>query len=353
VQSAVGPSWLDRTGVRAALAWLRLATDTDQLRASDVREAARRPPGGRSQTLVGWMAEQRSVSGLRRLAGRLSDRDAPKVESFADDLEAVARVARGGTSAQVLRRIRAIGLDDAMRALDGFQRSPKQSGQLDDLDALIELAAIHPDPASFEPWLRDELRAGGDPDGVRLATVHRVKGREWPFVVLHDAGDEQLPHRLAEDLEEERRIFHVAVTRASRRVTVVAPRAAPSPFVAEALGEQSTTAARRGRMERDREPGGSRSPRRDRGASGQAGGQAAVSSADPVLASALRDWRRDRAKADAVPAYVVFSDATLEAIAAAAPTSLVQLGRLKGIGPAKLERYGGDILAVVAESVPT
>jgi DNA helicase-2/ATP-dependent DNA helicase PcrA len=64
----------------------------------------------------------------------------------------------------------------------------------------------------------------------------------------------------------------------------------------------------------------------------------------------LREWRRERAKADAVPAYVVFSDATLEAIAVASPSSLVELGRHKGIGPAKLERYGGDILAVVADA---
>jgi DNA helicase-2/ATP-dependent DNA helicase PcrA len=289
------------------------------------------------------MAEQRSVSGLRRLAGRLSDRDAPKVESFAADLEAIAGVARDGTSAQVLRRIRAIGLDDAMRALDGFQRSPKQSGQLDDLDALIELAAIHPDPATFEHWLRDELRAAGDPDGVRLATVHRVKGREWPYVVLHDAGEEQLPHRLAEDLEEERRIFHVAITRASRQATVVAPRAAPSPFVAEALGEEGVSPAIRRRTDRDR--AATRTGGRDRAAPATA-----ASNADPALASALREWRRERAKADAVPAYVVFSDATLEAIAVASPSSLDELGRLKGIGPAKLERYGGDILAVVADA---
>jgi DNA helicase-2/ATP-dependent DNA helicase PcrA len=297
------------------------------------------------------MAEQRSVSGLRRLAGRLSERDAPKVESFADDLEAIARVARDGTSAQALRRIRAIGLDDAMRALDGFQRSPKQSGQLDDLDALIELAAIHPDPASFERWLRDELRAAGDPDGVRLATVHRVKGREWPFVVLHDAGDEQLPHRLADDLEEERRIFHVAITRASQRVTVVAPQSAPSPFVAEALGEQVVTPALSRRIERD---GGGARAAGARAAGGRQGARGSVPApgpaGDPVVAAALRDWRRERAKADAVPAYVVFSDATLEAIAAASPSSLVDLGRLKGIGPAKLERYGDDILAVVANA---
>jgi DNA helicase-2/ATP-dependent DNA helicase PcrA len=346
VQSAVGPGWLDRTGVRAALAWLRLATEPEHLRANDVREAARRPPGGRSQTLVGWMAEQGTIAALRRLAGRVNERDAARVASFADDLEAIARAASDGTSAQVLRRIRAIGLDDAMRALDGFQRSPKQSGQLDDLDALIELAAIHPAPATFEPWLRDELRAAGDPDGVRLATVHRVKGREWPYVVLHDAGDEQLPHRLADDLEEERRIFHVAITRASRRATVVAPRTAPSPFVAEAMGEEVATPAPRRRVEHDRERAGGRS--NGRGRDGRS--DTSASTADPALAGALREWRRARAKTDAVPAYVVFSDATLEAIASAAPSSLVELGRLKGIGPAKLERYGGDILAVVAES---
>ncbi|MBW3556544.1 MAG: HRDC domain-containing protein [Actinobacteria bacterium] len=63
--------------------------------------------------------------------------------------------------------------------------------------------------------------------------------------------------------------------------------------------------------------------------------------------SALRAWRAERARAEAKPAYVFFNDETLEAIAKAMPSTLTALSRIKGIGPAKLEAYGDDILALL------
>ena len=65
---------------------------------------------------------------------------------------------------------------------------------------------------------------------------------------------------------------------------------------------------------------------------------------------ALRQWRKDVALAAEVPAFVVFTDATLTAIAEARPTSLEELAQLAGIGPSKLEKYGEAVLAVLAES---
>ena len=62
----------------------------------------------------------------------------------------------------------------------------------------------------------------------------------------------------------------------------------------------------------------------------------------------LRAWRRARSHADGVPAYVVLHDATLRDVAATKPTTLGELAAVKGLGPAKVERYGGDILEVVA-----
>ena len=67
---------------------------------------------------------------------------------------------------------------------------------------------------------------------------------------------------------------------------------------------------------------------------------------------ALRSWRTARAREDAVPAYVVAPDRTLAAIAEARPTSLAALRRVPGIGPAKLDAYGDEILDVLA-SVPS
>ena len=77
--------------------------------------------------------------------------------------------------------------------------------------------------------------------------------------------------------------------------------------------------------------------------------RAEIAPADAELLDALKAWRRDRAKADGVPAYVVLHDRHLEGIAAERPTTLVRLGLCDGIGPTKLERYGDEIVAVVAE----
>jgi DNA helicase-2/ATP-dependent DNA helicase PcrA len=327
VERAIDERWLERTGVRAALAWLQLATSPAQLRAGDVREAARRPARGRSAKLVDWMAEQRSIAALQRLAGRLTRRDADKVNEFVVDLERLVRISARSDSDAVLRVVRSYGLDDSMAALDGFQRTPKQSGHLDDLDALIELAPLCPEPARFPSWLRTELGRASDESGVRLATVHRVKGREWPHVVIHDAGAQQFPHRLAEDVEEERRVFHVAITRCSSSCTIVTPAADRSPFVAELQGDSPDVHGRR-RDERTRP-------------------NAAPPQATSPAVEALKAWRRERAKTDGVPAYVVLHDSTLADIAAKTPRSLFELGRIKGMGPTKLERYGDEILAVL------
>jgi superfamily II DNA helicase RecQ len=70
--------------------------------------------------------------------------------------------------------------------------------------------------------------------------------------------------------------------------------------------------------------------------------------ADPVVEQALRTWRSERSRRDGVPAFIVMHDATLAAIAASRPSSLVALRRIDGIGPAKLDQYGEDILAVLA-----
>jgi len=69
---------------------------------------------------------------------------------------------------------------------------------------------------------------------------------------------------------------------------------------------------------------------------------------DDSVVERLRSWRRERSLEDGVPAYVVLHDATLRDLAATRPTSLHELAAVKGFGPTKIERYGDDILAVVA-----
>src|SRR5205807_8407371 len=142
----------------------------------------------------------------------------------------------------LLRFIRdTIGLGEAMDTLDASKGALDRSSNGDDLAALLQVAPLHPDATTFEQWLQQALAGGGSGDagggnteaGVHLATVHRVKGREWGRVVVFGADAGLFPHRLSVDAEEERRIFHVGITRARGQAVVLADAAGPSPFVEE------------------------------------------------------------------------------------------------------------------------
>ena len=389
-----GPAWLQRTGVRSALAWLRLADGGFD--SGDLAEAVRRPPRGLSGKVIEWIGEQRSVDGVRRLAGRMSrERDREKVEAFADDLRAVADVARDGSARRVLVHVRdRLGLDGAMQSLDGSRGRVDRSSHTDDLDALIQLADLHDDPATFGDWLHAQLRAeAADGPKVHLSTVHRVKGLEWPHVVVHEASARLFPHRLAEDVEEERRVFHVALTRGSASVTVVAPEAAPSAFLGQLVDEAPPAPVEEPEPPPkpgakvptvgavvglefshggyDHEvvevtPGGVRtdvggsitldvafgtrvSVDRQRVVLGPPAPEPrAVAPGDVGLRDALQAWRLERSRADDVPAYVVFNNKTLDDLVARRPRNYAELRACVGIGPAKVENYGDELLEMIA-----
>ena len=69
---------------------------------------------------------------------------------------------------------------------------------------------------------------------------------------------------------------------------------------------------------------------------------------DDPLYAALKRWRLERASTDDLPAYIVFHNSTLAEIAGRRPRDLSELGSVPGVGPTKLERYGEDVLAVLA-----
>jgi DNA helicase-2/ATP-dependent DNA helicase PcrA len=73
---------------------------------------------------------------------------------------------------------------------------------------------------------------------------------------------------------------------------------------------------------------------------------------DEALYERLRAWRKQTAAGEELPAYCVFTDATMQALAETKPADLVALGRVPGIGPAKLSKYGDDILALCADDEP-
>jgi DNA helicase II / ATP-dependent DNA helicase PcrA len=258
------------------------------------------------------------------------------VSAYAHDISQVAaKATKGASTMELLAFVRdRVGLDDALSKLDR-SRADAQSTHLDDLDALTALARLHPDHTTFADWLREELSAPGNPNGVTLSSIHRVKGREWPHIIIYDVRDGVTPHRLADDQQEERRVFHVALTRCSQSVTVLSDAACSSRFLDEMDHEAGPEPERIVR---------SRSSVTAPAAAGSFKG-------DDTLRDRLRVWRSDRAKADSVPAYVVFTNVTLDALADIAPTSLDELKRIPGIGPAKRERYGDAIVELIGAHI--
>ncbi len=345
VRATVGTELLERTGARAALAYLRIAADPTAIAPDDLAEVYRRPSRGLPQWITKWFRRSMTVADVAAIADRIDDvKVSAKVTELAAALGTVA-TAGTGTTRQALEVIRdRIGLGEAMEGLDR-SKGGEGSSQLDDLEALLQVADLHPDLAGFEPWLRRAL-GGTSPrgDAVTLSTVHRVKGREWPCVAVAGVTAGLLPHRLAADEEEERRVLHVAVTRARSRVVVLGDESRPSPFLAELTGEAEHRAAPSPIVRRSAPAA---TPAKDRRDGGRAAKGDPLEGEEAAREERLRAWRRERSQADGVPAYVVASDATIRAIAQRAPASARELASCPGIGPAKLDKYGEAILSLV------
>jgi DNA helicase II / ATP-dependent DNA helicase PcrA len=342
LNSVVTPDVLGRTGLRAALAYLRIAASPDGFAAGDVVEILRRPSRG----LPPWFSERISrrrswtVGAIETLASNVPDKDLPKVLDLAEDLRLVVDAGRFGSTRSVLEVVRdVVGLGSAMSLLD---RSGGGQGasHLDDLDGLITVADLHPDATTFEAWLRDAIQAERNPQGVTVSTIHRVKGREWDRVAVFGVVNGITPHRLADDIEEERRVLHVGVTRGRRRVALLADKSRRSPFIDELHGVAPTRAI----VPIAIPDAARRRPSRHEATQDDVELSVAAIAAE----KALRDWRTMRAKADEVPAYVVLNDRHLRGIAVAKPSSATELAACDGIGPTKLERYGDEILDVLS-----
>ena len=447
----LAPDVLRRTGIRAALAYLRIATAPGDVRREDLQETLNRPSRQLRSALSPHLRGSRTwtLDRLADLAPVLTDSQADRLDDYVADLRHLATLAGDGTdTAGLLRAIgEDVGLGEAMSLLDGSGRGPSGSAHTDDLAALEQLAVHHPAPATFGRWLRGALEQPGSTDGVTLSSVHRVKGLEWDHVVVAPVVDGLVPHRLAEDVEEERRVLHVAVTRGRRSVTVLVDRERPGDFAdelehaaADPGGDEhgdldrladlpappepdearvvdgavvAAPGLRLGlpggaacvlddvdahvasaRFLRDDTPTGARlqvvlrghpqlpatpvelrgqpyelcpdparrpdhAARRSRAAGQQRlleGGEASfedrLAAARPEVTAvyeALRAWRLARANETGVPAYVVFDNKTLLHIAERDPDSPQRLLDVPGVGPTKLERYGDEVLELLAD----
>ncbi len=340
VASELGEEVLRRTGVQATLAYLRLADDPGAMAGADIAAILKRPSrGGLPQWLPDRLQKRGSwsVRSLGQLADTLQkDRERQNLQVVASDLERLAVAAKGGVRGTLTFVRDDIGLGQAMSLLDSSKGSSGGSN-LDDIEALLQLADLHDEVATFEGWLRAHLAQATDNGGVTLATVHRVKGQEWDRVVLFGLTDGISPHRLATDVEEERRVVHVGITRCRRAVVVLGDASRPSPFLDELEGRDPPARLRSLRPQ----PAVAVSARR---------APASIVPGDPAISAALKAWRTEKARKEDKPPYVYLTDSLVEAIAAKRPTTLFELRALPGIGPKKLDEYGEDLLAVIRDA---
>ncbi|PRY51787.1 Rep family ATP-dependent DNA helicase [Geodermatophilus tzadiensis] len=243
---------------------------------------------------------------------------------------------------------------DVLASTGWVEHRPPAGGAARDrwqsLAALVDLAVdlVAEDPTTDLPRFVAHLAERADAQhaptvqGVTLASMHAAKGLEWDAVFVVGLVDGVLPiaQSLArpEAVEEERRLLYVAVTRAREQLTLSwslvrnpgARRPRSRSRFLEGLVPGSTPSA---------VPVARKAKKAKVVLEGEAG----------ELFERLRAWRSTTAQAASVPAYVVFSDATLQAIAEARPTSTRELAGLPGVGARKLELYGDEVLATVGD----
>ena len=204
-------------------------------------------------------------------------------------------------------------------------------------------------------------------DGVTLTTLHSAKGLEWDAVFCIGMHEGMMPSIHAQsdaEVEEERRLFYVGLTRArkdlmiswaasrnpggraSRKATRFLGGLLPANHEArQTSGLPRERTVRESKVARCRVCNIMLAPGADR-KRGRC--EDCPSNYDEVLYENLREWRTGQAGEQKVPAYVIFTDATLQAIAESKPQDVPGLSRIPGIGKVKLDRYAEEVLALCA-----
>jgi DNA helicase-2/ATP-dependent DNA helicase PcrA len=289
-----------------------------------VRDA--RPPGGRWGAIA---VLARTNAQLEPVATALQRAAIPFRSRTSGDEEAAVRVLLGELTRLTERGTLRGWLDEHALGADRLPVAVRETVE----DLLLQ------DPDASGADLRAWLTTGGRGDGpvldgrddaVLLSTFHAAKGLEWPTVIVVGAVPGLVPHssaRTARALDEERRLFHVAVTRAQRDLIITWYGDERSPWLA-ALDVASDPPVPPPTLDRP--------PTR-------------VGPPDPVV-HVLDAWRRQAARAARVDETTVLDDRTLGAIAAADPTTLDELAAVSGFGPLMARRHGPRILAALASA---
>jgi DNA helicase-2/ATP-dependent DNA helicase PcrA len=281
--------------------------------------------------------------------GRFLER--PEVRAALDALSNAARADRTRTFGDHVADLEA-----------GAADAPEQ--RRDHIVAVARLArdyaAVEPGPGSiegFQAFLSTSLRGDTpdiDADAVELLTFHRAKGLEFHTVFVTGLERGLVPISYADtpaERAEERRLLFVAITRAEVRLELSLARL-------RTLGTRVVNRQRSPWLAPIEEAGGGGRPAEAAPRRGPAAARARLDQArdrlatgddptDPELLAALVEWRRNLARASGVPAYVIFHDTTLRAVAEQRPSDRDSLLALPGIGPVKVERHGDAVLDLV------
>lgn len=200
-------------------------------------------------------------------------------------------------------------------------------------------------------------------DGVTLATLHSAKGLEWDAVFCVGMHEGMMPSVHADTpaaIEEERRLFYVGLTRARNDLMISwattrrrggRGNRGPTRFL-DPLLPAGHEARQTAKQPRDRKVAKCRVCNTVLAVADRKLGRCAdcPPTYDEELYERLRAWRTTESTSQGKPAYVIFTDATLQSIAEAKPTNEHDLAAVPGIGPAKLEKYAEPVLALVSES---
>ena len=304
----------------------------------------------------------------------------PEVRQALLSLRAAARditaAARGGAVAQ---------MKEVLIALGWTQQPPEGGGAVrerwESLAALLSVAedleagtSVSTD-GSEQPLTLGDISAELDrraeaqhipvARGVTVCTLHSAKGLEWDAVALLGIHEGSMPFVLAssaEQIDEEQRLLYVGITRARRLLRISWSRTrngnghsrTPSRFLQPVLPDSLQAPARKRASARRsrhsalslhcRSCGRSLTDAAERKIGRHLGCPATY---DERTMAMLKEWRRQEAADQKLPAYCVFTDATLIAIAEARPHSLADLIKVQGLGRTKADKYGEHVLAII------
>ena len=246
------------------------------------------------------------------------------------------------------------------------------------LEGLVRLANefVGIDPmgstTSFLQWVNGVITSRADePDRggnlVEITTFHRAKGLEWPVVFVAGLERGYVPIGQADNQDawdEERRLLYVAVTRAeqelhcswakSRTFGSRTTSRTRSPWLdnidaARNAAERPSDGDWRAQLRAMRERADAAKSAGVPGIRGTKNANIQIgTNADPKVLEVLKKWRANKARATGVPAFVIFHDTTLAAVAEAQPDSHAGLLALPGVGSVKVDRYGDEVIAVLA-----